>query len=82
MGDPAADWTQRHIALMRTQRGHWCFVAGCTGSQPLMWVPTEREVMAEQQPRGQAIDMPIPQARSMPSQRARVPRADHIHWAW
>lgn len=52
------DWAQRHIRLMGVQRGHWCSVEGCTGSQPLMWVPTEHEVWAEKQPRGQAIDMP------------------------
>lgn len=52
--DPA--WTARHVKLMRTQRGHWCCVPGCTGSQPLMTVPTEREVWAERQPRGVAVD--------------------------
>jgi hypothetical protein len=58
MDDP--EWAERHVRLMRTQPGHWCFVEGCTGSQPLMWVKTLTEVQAEQQPRGTAIDFPFP----------------------
>ena len=39
-----SDWTRRHIAAFRYHRGHQaCTVAGCIGSQPLMWVPTEAE---------------------------------------
>ncbi len=37
------DWEERHIAVMRTIR-HECFVAGCIGSEPLCWVPTESEL--------------------------------------
>jgi hypothetical protein len=80
-----ADWAQRHVALMRTQRGHQCFVPGCTGSQPLMWVPTELEVRAESHPRGRAIDFPprdtglrrSPSIPAMPDFGYR----SHIHWA-
>lgn len=65
MSDTDPGWAERHIRLMRTQRGHWCFVPGCTGSQPLMWVPTATEVRAERQPRGTAIDL-------LPSRHPRV----------
>jgi len=56
-GADEQDWTRRHLALMRTQPGHWCQVPGCTGSQPLMEVKTRAEVEADQWP-GQTIDMP------------------------
>lgn len=69
------EWTARHVALMRTQRGHWCFVPGCTGSQPLMWVPTAAEVAAESAPRGRAVDLPPPRPRIV----EQIGR--HVHWA-
>lgn len=58
-------WAERHIRTMRCVR-HWCFVPGCVGSQPLMWVPTACEVANRQIGRGRAFDVP--------------PRADLLQW--
>lgn len=80
------DWTRRHIDAFRFHRGHSaCTVQGCTGSQPLMWVPTVAEdqempvleaqviVLAEQSKIALA-------AARRPKPLPRVHR-DHIHWA-
>jgi hypothetical protein len=80
MIDYDSEWVRRHVALMRTQPGHWCSVKGCTGSQPLHWVPTELEVRAERQPRGRAIDYPI-RAPLVSPRHAWRRGIDHIHWA-
>lgn len=85
MSDGDAEWTRRHIAAFRFHRGHgMCTVEGCTGAQPLMWVPTADEdgevaaleaeviVMAEQ------VNIAL-NARRRPNPYRRG--SDHIHWA-
>jgi hypothetical protein len=60
--DRQAEWTRRHIAAFRTHRGHSaCMVRGCTGSLPLVWVPTAREfwVWGGEQPPSRAVGMPV-----------------------
>lgn len=86
------EWRQRHIAAFRTHRGHGaCTVDGCIGSQPLVWVPTLSEVLAElirssKNAPGAAIDWPSPVLAEMWLRRftqtrtGREAHQDHIHW--
>lgn len=70
----------RHIRLFRTQPGHDCTVPGCTGSQPLMWVPTEAEVRAEMGPRRPVFDI-LPRSARPDIQTLTIrPTGGHIHW--
>jgi hypothetical protein len=84
------DWAQRHIDTFRFHRGHsMCAVKGCTGSQPLMWVPTadedgevaalEAEVIVLAKQAEIALENVQRRNEGTPSPWARG--SDHIHWA-
>jgi hypothetical protein len=81
---------ERHRRAFRFHRGHSaCTVEGCTGAQPLMWVPTADEggqvaaLEAEVIVLAEHVNMAVEARRPKPVSLAPSwpMAADHIHWA-
>lgn len=77
------EWIRRHVAAFRFHRGHAaCAVPGCTGSQPLMWVPTENEALEVACLEIQVERLAGRVQRALSGKAGAFSRgAEHIHWA-
>lgn len=83
-------WRRRHIAAFRFHRGHdACTVEGCSGSQPLMWVPTANEAGELAADEAEAIVLSVLAEDALKAAARRQQGRpnpyrsglDHIHWA-